>query len=78
MIRPCGQARLSVCQPQPASTRSSRASDGARAAAAVARAGAAAAGVGGARQRAQARVLGGAAVVEAGGREVDDPPAGRA
>ena len=75
MITPCGQARRTVCQPQPASTRSSRPSAGRLTAAQVARARAAAAVVGGTSERAEAGVAGAAAVVEPGVGEVDDPAA---
>ena len=76
MITPCGQARRMVCQPQPASTRSSCWRPGAPAAAQVAGPGAAAAGVGRPGQRSQAGVGRGAPVVEPGRGQVDDRPAG--
>ena len=78
MTTPCGQARRSVCQPQPTSTRSSRARPGARAAAEVGLARRAAALERHAGERPQGRVVRVAPVVQARAGEVHDPAAGRA
>ena len=77
MITPCGQARRTVCQPQPASTRSSRAEPGARPRRCRSR------GRRGRARRPRGRaaepgVVRGAPVVEPGAREVHDPAARRA